>query len=240
MRDTDIDPLAPDLRALLASERAHPAPSQEGKARVAAKHDAMLLPPGGGSGGSGDAPRPPPAPPVAAPLTRTIAVFVAGAIAGGVLVVALREPRVKIVERVVTAPVETTITSQTSSAYAPQATHPPALASAEPSASAAPTSSAGASPPKGTDSLAAERALLDPARTALGRSDGASALGAVRKHESQFASGKLAEEREAIAVQALVISHRMDEARARAAEFQQRYPGSVLGPSVTAALESAP
>jgi hypothetical protein len=143
---------------------------------------------------------------------------------------------VQIVERVVPAPAETAVAPAGPSAYAPQATRAPAAP--EPSASAAsPSPSPSAKP---ADSLAAERALLDPARTALGRGDGTSALDAVRKHEAQFASGKLAEEREAIAVQALVVLRRSEEARARAARFQQRYPGSVLAPSVAAALEAAP
>jgi hypothetical protein len=62
----------------------------------------------------------------------------------------------------------------------------------------------------------------------------------VNKHAARFPAGKLTEEREAIAVQALVVLHRTEEARARAARFQQRYPGSVLAPSVAAALETAP
>jgi hypothetical protein len=169
-----------------------------------------------------------------------MAVFLAGAVTGGVLVFALREPRERIVERIVAAVPASA--SAAPSAYTPEATRTPATATViapEPSASSAPAESA-ALPARVSDSLAAERALLDPARTALGRGDGESALDAVHKHETRFAAGKLAEEREAIAVQALVVLHRMDEARARATRFQQRYPGSVLAPSVAAALESSP
>jgi hypothetical protein len=171
-------------------------------------------------------------------VARLIAVFVAGAITGGVLVFALREPRVQVVERIVPAAAESA--SEAPIAYAPHATRTTAPDVPEPSASAATADDAGTAQPRPSDSLAAERALLDPARTALGRGDGASALDAVHKHEARFASGKLAEEREAIAVQALVVLHRTDDARARAARFQQRYPGSVLAPSVAAALETAP
>jgi hypothetical protein len=256
MKDPEIDPLAPDLRALLAVEKAHSAPSADGKARVAARLESMLAGPGGpgGSGGSGGggrgvegggadvAPRAPAVVPPFGGLARVVGVFVAGAITGGVLVFALREPRVQIVERV--APSTTTSASATeaTTAYAPVATRVAATDDAEADASVAASDheDAGTSQPKPTDSLAAERALLDPARTALGRGDGASALDAVHKHEARFANGKLAEEREAIAVQALVVLHRSDEARARAARFQQRYPGSVLAPSVAAALETAP
>jgi hypothetical protein len=235
MKDPEVDPIAPALHELLAVERGHAAPSAEGKARVAAMLDAMLLGPSGSGGGGGPGaglPTPPSVGPVAR-AARTIAVFVVGAVSGGLLVALLREPRVRVVERVVPAVAE-------SAAAAPKPDVPAETAPlAEPSAGVVPAPSAGA-PPRVSDSLAAERALLDPARTALGRGDGASALDAVRKHEARFAKGKLAEEREAIAVQALVIAHRTDEARARAARFQQRYPGSVLAPSVAAALEALP
>ena len=245
MKDPEIDPLAPDLRALLDGERAPAAPDADGKTRVAARLEAMLVGPGGagGPGGSGDsgvAPGPAAAAPVAG-IGRAVATFVAGAITGGLLVFALREPRVQVVERNVAAPVASA--SEAPIAYAPHATRAVAPDVPEPSASAGPSerddAGAGAQA-RPSDSLAAERALLDPARTALGRGDGASALDAVHKHEARFANGKLAEEREAIAVQALVVLHRSDEARVRAARFQQRYPGSVLAPSVAAALETAP
>lgn len=250
MKDPEVEPLAPELRALLETERAHRAPPAAGKARVAARLDAMLAGPGGPAGGSdpGATPAGSPAPPSGLPVAavapvpsvaRALAIFVAGALTGGALVLALREPRVTVVERVPPAPPLESAPSQ--SVSAPRATRAPGSAT-EPSASAAPAppvESAGTAARR-SDSLAAERALLDPARTALGRGDGASALEAVHEHEARFAAGKLAEEREAIAVQALVVLHRSDEARARAARFAQRYPGSVLAPSVAAALESAP
>jgi hypothetical protein len=245
--EPDLDPLAPELRALLASERAHPAPSAEGKARVASRLEATLFGPGGagGAGGGGEpAPAAPPAVRPVAPLARAMratAIFVAGGITGGVLVLALREPAVVIVERAAPTSIATPpLGAGATTAYAPQAARAPASAAPEPSSSAPAAVSSVVAAPTGVDSLAAERALLDPARTALGRGDGASALDAVHKHEARFASGKLAEEREAIAVQALVVLHRADEARARAARFQQRYPGSVLAPSVAAALETVP
>lgn len=61
----------------------------------------------------------------------------------------------------------------------------------------------------------------------------------MRKHETAFRSGALAEERETIAVQALVQGKRKEEARARGERFLVRYPGSVLAPTVKAALEAA-
>jgi hypothetical protein len=117
---------------------------------------------------------------------------------------------------------------------APTIAIPPPSASSAPSASAA--SSAGGAVVRGADTVAEERAILDPARTALGRGDGASALDGVKRHEQKFPRGQLTEEREAIAVQALVVLHRGDEARARGGRFLAKYPNSVLAPAVKAAL----
>jgi hypothetical protein len=111
------------------------------------------------------------------------------------------------------------------------------------SASVAPSASAPTAPPSSTqstraDDTAAERALLDPARTALGKNDGPSAMEGVHKHEQRFPKGQLTEEREAIAIQALVLLGNGPEAQARAARFKRTYPNSVLAPAVDAALQA--
>jgi hypothetical protein len=86
------------------------------------------------------------------------------------------------------------------------------------------------------NSLAAERSLLDIARSAFGRGEGDAALAALARHEKAFPNGQLAEEREALAVRCLVLTSRADEARARGARFRRRYPTSVMLPAVEAAL----
>ncbi len=101
--------------------------------------------------------------------------------------------------------------------------------------SAAP--SAKASPAR---DLSAERGMLDGARAALGRGDPLAALVAVKGHERQFPRGALAEERDALYVQALAQSGKMPEARARATKFKQTYPDSMLLPAVTAATDVGP
>jgi hypothetical protein len=93
-----------------------------------------------------------------------------------------------------------------------------------------------AAPPASADSLAAERVLLDLARAALSREDGAAALDATKDHERRFENGVLAQEREAIAVRALALLGRATEARLRADRFRARFPGSVLLPSVEASI----
>ena len=88
--------------------------------------------------------------------------------------------------------------------------------------------------------LAAERALIDTARTALGRAQGQEALDTLRRHGDRFRSGRLVEEREALQVQALAQLGRGADAREAAARFRKEHPRSMLLPVVDAALGSLP
>ena len=85
--------------------------------------------------------------------------------------------------------------------------------------------------------LAAERALLEVARTALARGDTASAMAALNAHAKRFPRGRLLEERESLAVQALAAAGKRDEARRRADQFRKRSPDSMLLPAVEEALD---
>ncbi len=89
-------------------------------------------------------------------------------------------------------------------------------------------------------SLPAERLLLDDARNALSQNDGARALVLTDEHARRFAHPQLREEREAIAIQALVIERRYDEARERARQFRAASPDSLFLPAVEASLASIP
>jgi hypothetical protein len=104
-----------------------------------------------------------------------------------------------------------------------------------PSAPVAPPRSA-AAPSDSGQQLAAESALLDVARTAVARGEPDRALDAVDRHAKQFPHGLLAEEREALAIKALVLAGRGQEARDRAASFRERYPGSMFLRSIDASL----
>lgn len=70
-----------------------------------------------------------------------------------------------------------------------------------------------------------EIALIGHAHDAL-RSDPASALALCKQHETKFAGGHFAQEREAVAIEALVYLNRKDEAKKRFAEFDQKFPSS--------------
>jgi hypothetical protein len=90
-----------------------------------------------------------------------------------------------------------------------------------------------AAPPPAVDGardarLAAERRLLDIARTAVGRGKSGAALEALARHASEFPRGRLAEERDALRVQALLAAGRGGEAGASAEAFRRTYPRSML------------
>jgi hypothetical protein len=155
--------------------------------------------------------------------------FALGSMAGALAwraVQAPLPPRVVYVDRsspAASAPAPTVETAA-ASVQLPAPTSPPATGSA----------------PGPGDSLAAERALLDVARSAFGRGEGDEALAALARHEKLFPGGQLAEEREALTVRSLVLAGHQREARARAARFRKRYPTSVMLPAVEASLDAAP
>lgn len=87
--------------------------------------------------------------------------------------------------------------------------------------------------------LEEERILLETARAALARDRVDGALAATDTHARRFPQGQLAEERQALAVQALVAAGRQADAQARTNAFHAAFPDSLLGPAVDAALRSA-
>ncbi len=78
------------------------------------------------------------------------------------------------------------------------------------------------------DTSGEENVLLGIAREALRRREARGAFDAIRLHIARFPDGPLAEEREALAIRALAMSGRADEARARAALFRAAYPESLV------------
>ncbi len=92
----------------------------------------------------------------------------------------------------------------------------------------------------GDDDLAAELAFVQMSRTALARGNFSAALDATDQHARKFPNGHLAEERESLAIQALVGAGRDADARARAARFRAKYPHSLLLPAVDAAVRPSP
>ena len=66
------------------------------------------------------------------------------------------------------------------------------------------------------------------------------ALPPIAEHARRFKNGRLAEEREALRVKALVGLGRMEDARRAAAGFKARFPYSVLLPAVSQMPVSRP
>ena len=235
--EVDDTRMSDDARSLLRAEKSA-LTAAPGKDRVRARLDSTLFgPPPAGGGGAGGGSGSGGVGPSGARWMSHALIGIGGAVMGVALTIAVRKPDV------VQAPptvVSVYVDRAPPSPMASEAPRVTVLTSAAPSASVqtAPTTSAAAQ--QRPDNISEERALLDPARTALGRGDGASALGGVKRHEQRFPKGQLTEEREAIAVQALVALGRGDEARARGERFKRTYPNSVLAPAVNAALDAIP
>jgi hypothetical protein len=82
--------------------------------------------------------------------------------------------------------------------------------------------------PPAVPSLGPETALLESARTALGRGDGSTALALLERHEREFPTGVLLEERLAAKVLALCSVGRRDEAARTASRLLRLSPTSPL------------
>jgi len=102
-----------------------------------------------------------------------------------------------------------------------------------------PARSAGSAPSSPGSTLVEERGLLDRARRELASDEPARALTFLEQHAQRFGRGQLSEEREAMWVNVLVLLDRKDEAKARGEAFQTRFPNSLMGASVRAALRAA-
>ena len=229
---SDLGP-APDP-ADLAILREGPGGSAAAKARVRARLGAVV--PSMAAGGAVAAGMR--APGVAGSVTRTaaytaaLATFVAGGVLGAVLYAGLapRATRVVFVDRAVPVVAE--------NAAAPA---PPEAPKAAPIA-ASPDAPASASAPQraGPSQLSAERRILDEARGALLRGEAQPSLEALDRHRRSFAAPLLAEERDALQVQALVKAERYPDARSRADAFRRRYPDSFYLSMVDSAVASIP
>lgn len=94
------------------------------------------------------------------------------------------------------------------------------------------------SPAASVSTMAAERQLLDAARTALARGEPRSGVVFLTKHAKQFPKGTLAEEREALHVRILVAMGDNDSAVAHAESFREHYPNSIFMPVIERAKNS--
>jgi len=235
---TDLPPeLEPDVLDAVRDARRILEPPADVRARMRSRLLASLPPrPDGDGGDDGGTPgeKPPATPPSPMPKVPlwTVAAALAVGLSGGLLYP--RAPEVRVVT-VVAQPSAVAVVASTAMPAAPSSTLPSIAPSDLPSAAPAVAAPSASFATPGA-ALEAERAMLDVARTALGRGDGPHALGACDDHGRKFPRGVLAEEREAIAVQALLLAQRTDDARARAERFRKSYPRSIFLPAVLAAV----
>lgn len=238
--------LLAEISKLVASEREREGPPSDVAARLherlAASIATLPFEPDGSDGGDdgsgaggatgGDAGPSVPASGLMNSLAVGATILVVGLGAGVAIDRALLadpQPQIVYVDRVV-APAAST--APTAADRAPI----PSFRTSERPRLVTPAASATATP--GHDyGLANERALLEAARTSLGRSDPATSLASLDRHRTLYPRGHLREEREAMAVQALASLGRTAEARARAERFKKQYPTSLFLPVVDAVQE---
>ena len=122
-------------------------------------------------------------------------------------------------------------TQAVSPSSVPQNPHPPG-------ASASQEASVGAVSRESAYDI--ELRLLGPAHDAVARHDFGGALSSLDEHRRRFATGKLAEERDALRIRAMVGLGQHDQARRAASAFRGDYPNSVLLPLVERVLRGGP
>jgi hypothetical protein len=266
MSDTP-DRLSPDLEAFLAPERRRPDPPDEVQGEVFERLGATLGwfggpgpgsgpggadpsggggSPGGDVGGGGLAAHGAKHAAAGAAVKASLAKTIATLVVGGVIGSGVHEAYDRVSERRAARARPVAVVAPPVAVPAPPPSAPP---TPEP---AAPAATRVASPPPKVEhaarsevrerdrNLAAERGLIEQARTALAREQATAALAALERHARDFPQGALEEERESLLVQALVGAERFDPARKAAARFHKRFPRSIFGAVVDEALKSIP
>lgn len=255
---SDLSPLPGEIQALIAAEADAPVPADRaavrarvlatvgiaagtaiatsGAASAAATSAGAASTAGAGAGAAA----------VASGITGKILVIaIAATVVGGTAVIVTRDdpaPRATHVGAV--APAQPPAPSQPAAQHA-------APAPIAPSSPAPPAVSPPASKPRPVDRAPSPPAVVEPevddqptllhrAWDALGRGDAAAALDAVELDATHHPDGPLAEEREALRIDALLRLSRTDEARDRARAFAARYPDSIHRDLVARALGDAP
>jgi TolA-binding protein len=247
------------LREFLDAEKSRPDPSLEVQQRTMSRLSATLglgagLDPGSASSPPAD---PLPSPLPSAPTTggslsrvlghamyRTMATFLVGAAVGATVygtVARLRpdpRPPSPAQDKAIVAPPSAT---PAPAAFAPNS--PTTVENTPGRVASAPNTLHPSGEPVAQTrdtGLAAERNLIEIARTALARSHIDGALATLRRHARQYPKGQLSEERDSLLVQALVAKGDYAQARERATRFRRQHPNSLFLPAVVQAVQSIP
>jgi hypothetical protein len=246
MNPDDPKPLPPETLALLRAEKGAVFAPHDARSRVLERLTSTFPGSGGEGGGGGNGgheavgPSAESVPPhrsiawLARPSSLALAIAV-GAVGGAAAWDSMRpaaKPRIIYVDRELPA---------SSAAVIPSSVPPSSLPNPRTTSAKRPGFVVEGPAPATLDGqLAAERRLLDVARTALARGNGGDAFAAASLHGERYPNGALTEEREAMAIQALILLAKYDEARVRGVSFHRRFPGSVLAPAIDAALGAIP
>jgi hypothetical protein len=129
-------------------------------------------------------------------------------------------------------PLPLPVGASTSSPSAVRVEELPSITPAAPAAAAPPSADRAGLPSR--SALRREREWVDGAVGALRNGHPREALDLAEQHARQFPAGQLAEEREVVAIEALLALGRTDEARTRTARFRARFPESPEGARLTA------
>jgi hypothetical protein len=158
--------------------------------------------------------------------------FVVGGASGAALHARLsaQPPQVVFLDRVI--PVATPQPSREPSPTIVASESPPAPSIPRP---ARPSSSA-----THASQLIAEKVLLDEARAGLVQGEPSRAIERLERHRRTFLNPVLAEERDAMWVEALAQAGRPAEARAHADAFRRTYPSSLFLATVDSAIAAIP
>jgi hypothetical protein len=238
---SELEALPPDLRALLADERDAYADDPAVRAKVMRRIEASVAFGAVGVAAGAVAAKTGVLAALAHHAKKRALSWIALSFCGGIV---LGETHARLSAPRAPAPVTLAASATTAATAAPMAVQAPATD--EPTAipvSKLPTIPPPPPSPVGTtvasaapSSLAAEQALIDTARSALSRGRAADALVATDDHARRFPRGRLAEEREILAIQALLLAGRRSDADARGERFHRTFPGSLYGNAVDGLL----
>jgi hypothetical protein len=248
------DRLSPELEAFLAPERRRPDPPGDVQNEVFSRVGSTLGWFGGagpGQGGPGGSAGPDPSSgAVGAVAKGALAKTVVTLVVGGVIGAGVHEGYDRVTERHAER-ARVAVVAPAAAPLPPPPPRPAPVVEAQPEPAAPsvvraenprprPEHAAKTETRERDRNLAAERALIEQARTALAREQGAAALAMLERHARDFPGAELAEERESLHVQALVSLERFEQARKVAAAFHRRFPRSIFGAVVDEALKSIP
>jgi hypothetical protein len=230
-----LEPMDPELESLLDGERKAVPPAASlarvwSRLQLSVPQDGGNPERGGGHGGNGLTP----GWLASHALPVALGTFVAGVVTGAAGYSVLRSPPLEHVVYVERPAPQVSAAAASEERDDPRPVAPPSTASGDHPPLRLPAA------PARSSSLSAERVLLDDARGALAAGEPARALSLLDEHARRYPRAQLAEEREALSIQALVLLGRYVDARARAARFRAAAPNSLFLPAIEASLATIP